>query len=75
MKFFTYSNKNDNYTMAISLENVQSVRVLNGDGKSAIRFGVRVDYTNGAHESLFYLENEEARKVFKEIVSLLNKGA
>lgn len=75
MKFFSYTNRNNNYTMAISLENVRSVQTLNGTGKSVIRFGVRVDYINGTHESLFWLESDEAKKVFKEIVDLLNKGA
>ena len=75
MKFFSYANRNNNYTMAISLENVRSVQILDGAGKSAIRFGVRVDYINGTHESLFWLESDEAKKVFKEIVDLLNKGA
>lgn len=75
MKFFSYTNRNNNYTMAISLENVRSVQTLDGTGKSVIRFGVRVDYINGTHESLFWLESDEAKKVFKEIVDLLNKGA
>ena len=75
MKFFSYTNRNNNYTMAISLENVRSVKILDGDGKSAIRFRVRVDYINGTHESLIWLESDEAKKVFKEIVDLLNKGA
>jgi hypothetical protein len=75
MKFFSYTNRNNNYTMAISLENVRSVQTLDGTGKSVIRFGVRVNYINGTHESLFWLESDEAKKVFKEIVDLLNKGA
>lgn len=75
MKFFSYTNRNNNYTMAISLENVRSVQTFDGTGKSVIRFGVRVDYINGTHESLFWLESDEAKKVFKEIVDLLNKGA
>lgn len=75
MKLFAYTNRNNNYTKAISLENVRSVHVVNGDGKSAIRFGVRVEYINGTHESLSWMECDEAKKVFKEIVNLLNKGA
>lgn len=75
MKFFSYTNRNNNYTMAISLENVRSVHTFDGTGKSVIRFGVRVDYINGTHENLFWLESDEAKKVFKEIVDLLNKGA
>ena len=75
MKFFTYTNRNNNYTKAISLENVRSVHMLNGDGKSSIRFGVRVEYINDTHESLFWMDCDEAKKVFKEIVDLLNKGA
>lgn len=74
MKFFSYSNNNKNYTMAISLENVRSVQIIKNSGKSAIRFDVRVDYTNDTHESLIWLEADEAKKVFKEIVDLLNNG-
>ena len=73
MKFYSYSNENNNYIMAISLENVQSIRISEGSGKSAIRFGVTVDYTNGRHESLSYLHEDEAKKVYKEILELINK--
>lgn len=75
MKFFSYTNRNNNYSMAISLENVRSAQIFENSGKSVIRFGVKVNYINGTHESLFWLESDEAKKVFKEIVDLLNKGA
>ena len=73
MKFFSYTNKNENYCKAISLENVRSVQRINGEGKSAIRFSVRLEYIDGKFESLSYLENSEATQVFNKIVNLLNK--
>lgn len=73
MKFFTYSNDNDNYTKAVSLENVQLVEITEMAGKSAIRFGVALRYKDGSTESLLWLGKEEAAKVFKEIVKLLNE--
>ena len=73
MKFFTYSNDNDNYTKAISLENIQSVEITEMTGKSAIRFGVALRYKGGSMESLLWLGKEEAAKVLKEIVILLNE--
>lgn len=73
MKFFSYTNKNENYYKAISLENVRSVQRINGEGKSAIRFSVRLEYIDGKLESLPYLENSEATQVFNKIVNLLNK--
>jgi hypothetical protein len=73
MKFFSYSNHNKNYTKAISLENARSLSITSSSGKSAIRFSVVIDYHNGTHESFFYLEEEESKKLYKEILDLLNK--
>jgi hypothetical protein len=72
MKFYSYANKNNNYTKAISLEGVRSLHLCNGDGKSAIRFSVRVEYADGRNEQLLYLENDEAQQVYKSILDLLN---
>lgn len=72
MKFYSYANKNNNYTKAISLEGVRSLHLCNGDGKSAIRFSVRVEYADGRNEQLLYLENNEAQQVYKSILDLLN---
>ena len=73
MKFYSYSNNNNNYTQAVTLENVRSVHLINGSGKSAIRFSVRIEYVNDAHETFLYLEEAEAKKVYQTIVDLLNK--
>ena len=73
MKFYSYTNKNRNYTMAISLENIRSVYLCNGSGKSEIRFSVRADYLDGKSEHLLYLYEDEAKKVFTEIVEILNE--
>lgn len=73
MKFYSYSNENKNYTKAISLQNVCSVELCNGNGKSAIRFSVRVVYANGRVEELPWLKQEEVSKVYNAIVGLLNE--
>ncbi len=75
MKFYSYTNNNENYTKAISLSNVRSITRDTGSGKSAIRFSVSLTYYDGAHQSLQWLGEEESKKVYKEIVELLNKRA
>ena len=72
MKFYAYSNNNSNYTKAITLENVRSLHLCNGDGKSAIRFFVRIQYADGRNEEFYYLEKDEAKQVYKSILDLLN---
>ena len=72
MKFFSYTNKNNNYTKAVILEGVRSLHLCNGDGKSAIRFSVRVEYADGRNEQFHYLEGDEAKQVYKSILDLLN---
>lgn len=75
MKFYSYTNKNNNYTKAVILENVRSLHLCNGDGKSAIRFSVRVEYADGRNEQFHYLENDEAKQVYKAILDLLNHAS
>lgn len=72
MKFYPYSNENKNYSRAISLSGVRSVERDCGNGKSAIRFSVCVKYSNGTQEILDCLFEKESKKVFDEIVNLLN---
>ena len=71
MKFYSYENKN--YVKAISLENVRSIQIHEGLNKSAIRFSVGVMYYDGKEEFLRGMGEEEVRKVYKEILDLLNK--
>lgn len=73
MKFYSYSNKNHNYTKAVTLEGVRSLNLCNGDGKSAIRFSVRIEYADGHNEQFHYLENDEAKQVYEAILKLLNQ--
>lgn len=73
MKFYSYTNNNNNYTKAISLENILSVEISEYSGKSAIRFIVNINYINKEKETFSSLEKEEAKKVYNEILSLLNK--
>ena len=74
MKFYSYSNKNGNYSKAVSLKNVRSVNWYEGSGSSKVRYGVRLDYENGTNENLNALYDDEAKNVFNEIVKILNKG-
>ena len=75
MKFYSYTNKNNNYTKAVILEGVRSLHLCNGDGKSAIRFSIRIEYADGHNEQFHYLENEEAKKLYKAILDLLNQAS
>ena len=75
MKFYSYANDNHNYTKALSLEQVRSVSREAGSGKSAIRFSVCLTYFNGSSESFSWLEEDESRKVYKEIIEILNERA
>lgn len=73
--FYSYANNNGTYTKAVSLKDVRTIQLRNGDGKSAIRFSVRVDYLDATHECFHSLTREEAEKVYQEILKELNKGA
>lgn len=73
MKFYSYANNNENYTKAISLSDVRSITRDIGNGKSAIRFGVTLTYRDGSHQSLPWLNEEESKKIYKEIVEFLNE--
>lgn len=73
MKFYSYTNKNNNYTKAFTLEGVRSLHLLNGEGKSAIRYSVRVEYVDGRNEQFMYLENDEAKQLYEAILKLLNQ--
>ena len=74
MKYFSYANRNHNYTRAISLKNIRAVNIYENDGKSAIRYGIKVVYINGSSETFAWLLEDEAKKVFETIVNLLNKA-
>ena len=73
MKFYSYTNENKNYTKAVSLQNVRSVQITECSGKSAIRFGVSIAYRGGSGEDLSCLKEEESKKVYNEILKLLNE--
>lgn len=74
MKFYSYTNHNKSYTKAISLSGVRSVTRDTGIGQSAIRFGVTLTYQDGSRQCLNWLDEEESKKVYKEIIDFLNKG-
>lgn len=73
MKFYSYTNKNNNYTKAISLNGVRSIERNCGSGKSEIRFFVNLAYFDGSSETFPYLFDNESKEVYKEILNLLNK--
>ena len=74
MKFYSYTNENNNYTKAFSLDGIRSVERVGGSGQSTIRFSVILVYFNGSSEALNYLLEEESKKVYKEILDLLNNN-
>lgn len=73
MKFFSYKNNNDNYSKAISLQNVRTVTIKEGSGKSVVRFFIEFTYYDGKIENFNWLQLEEAERVFKNIISALNE--
>lgn len=73
MKFYSYTNENKNYTKAVSLQNVRSIHMMDLGGKSAIRFGVSITYRGGSGEDLPYLKEGESKRVYNEILNLLNE--
>ena len=73
MKFYSYSNKSGDYAKAVSLKNIRSVNWYEGCGSSKVRYGVRLDYENGTSENLYTLYDDEAKKVYNEIVKILNE--
>ena len=72
MKFYSYTNENENYTKAVSLQNVRSVIRHIGTGKSAIRFGITITYLDGTTGHFGYLHEDESKKLYKKLVDLLN---
>lgn len=73
MKFYSCSNDGGQYAKAVSLENVRSVERNIGSGASKIRYSVTLNYHNGKTETFIWLNEEESKRVYKEIVDLLNK--
>lgn len=73
MKFYSYSNENNDYAQAVSLTNIRCISTTESSGTSAIRFSVCIDYCDGKHASFPWLKEAEAKKVYKEILELLNK--
>lgn len=72
MKFYSYSNNNGNYTRAVSLENVRSVYIDADVGCSKIKYSVILVYHSNQEESFIWLTEEEAKKVYREIIDSLN---
>ena len=73
MKFYSYLNENNDYTQAVSLTNIRCISTTENSGTSAIRFSVCIDYYDGKRVSFPWLQEAEAKKVYKEILELLNK--
>lgn len=71
--FFSYSNQNQNYTQAVSLNDVQMVKIYEGNSRSAIRYSVIIRYVNGSQENFMYLNEKESQEVYEAIVKKLNE--
>lgn len=73
MKFYSYSNENEDYTKAVSIENIRSISVNEGCGNSSIRFDVSIRYSNNTTESFLFLYETEAKRLYRNILYVLNK--
>ena len=58
---------------AISLHDIRSIFTYEGMGGSQVRYGVRVEYFNDTAEALSGFTAEQAEKIYKEILEILNK--
>lgn len=72
MKFYSYTNRLQDYVKAISLRNVRSVERCENEGKRA-RFSVSIKYCDGSYEHFPWLESDESLLVYQNIVELLLK--
>ena len=58
---------------AVSLNGIRSIFTYEGMGASPHRYGVRVEYFNGTAEAMGGFTTEQAEKIYKEILEILNK--
>lgn len=66
--FYIYDDK------AVTLKNVKEVEIYEGSGKSVIRYSVDIKYLSGDRSEFRNLTKENAQKIFKEILAILNGG-
>lgn len=72
-KFYSYSNDNGDYTKAISLTNVRSVRTdVFKSSKNPFRYLITITYTDQTEEVFSDLAEDEMKEVYKQIVNYLN---
>ena len=64
-----YVHKNE----AVSVENVKFIKITENEGRSVIRFNVLVEYFGGCSAIFRWLEREEAKEVFDNIVKIINE--
>lgn len=74
MKYFSYTTKNNNNTKAVSLKDIRTIEIHEGTGKSAIKYSVMITYTDTNFESFHYLEADEAKMVYENLVKVLNEA-
>lgn len=65
--YFVHNDK------AVSLHNIRTIRINEGQGKSAIRFTIMIDYQDDSWASFDNLTKEEARDIFDKILKILNE--
>ena len=59
--------------IAVSIENVKFIKITENEGKSTIRFNVFIEYLGGGSAFIRWLEREEAKEVFNNIVKAVNE--
>lgn len=73
MKYYSHTARSTRNTMAVSLKDIRSVTIDEGTGRSYVRYRVVIQYTDTTVETFYGLEDDEAKKVYKEILNLLNE--
>lgn len=73
MKYYSHTARSTRNTTAVSLKDIRSVTIDEGTGRSYVRYRVVIQYTDTTVETFYGLEDDEAKKVYKEILNLLNE--
>lgn len=74
MKFYSVSNPDHHYTYALSLTDVRALEISEFTStRSASRFGVRIEYLDGAVKQFPDLTEDRAHMIYKDILEILNK--
>lgn len=74
MKFYSYSNENEDYTKAVSIENVRYISINEGYGHCSVRFYLAIHYSDGTTEEFPSLYESEVKRLYRDVLDALNKA-